>query len=260
MKFTTTIPRTCESTKWISFYPKWDYNGFTISESFYFDSRPHIYSNVTFILGLILVPFLGIYSLLLLPLLFWGWGKFYLALPFDTGINECDYREWGFSFGHRDAKYDIEHIHFKFGKNYKFIEFPFIALEFYRHSIMLKDGNWETEYYNTKPNKEFWDSEKWNDKKWSEIHTYTNITSWGEVQTANATITIEEREWRRKWLMWTSIGSYNKKYINISFDREIGDRSGSWKGGCTQCSYELKPNETPIACLRRMEQERSFVR
>lgn len=260
MKFITTVPQSCENNSWLSFYPKWDYNGFTVSESFYFDSRPHVYSNVTFILGLILSPLLGIYSLFLLPLLFWGWGQFYLALPFDTGIDRSDYKEFGFSWGSNDSRYAIEHLYFKFGSKFKFIDLPLLSRQFYEHSVMLKDGTWETEYYNTKPKKEFWNDEIWKDKVWSETHVYTNTTSWGEIQEANATIKVERREWRRKWMMWTSLGSYKRKVIDISFDQEIGDRAGSYKGGTVGCSYDLKPNETPLECLRRMEKERSFVR
>jgi len=61
-------------------------------------------------------------------------------------------------------------------------------------------------------------------------------------------------------MIWTSLGSYKRKVIDISFDQEIGDRAGSYKGGTVGCSYDLKPNETPLECLRRMEKERSFVR
>lgn len=30
------------------------------------------------------------------------------------------------------------------------------------------------------------------------------------------------------------------------------------KGGCTGCGYDIKPGETPLECLQRMERERKF--
>ena len=48
------------------------------------------------------------------------------------------------------------------------------------------------------------------------------------------------------------------KYINIDFSDEVGERSGSWKGGRLGCSYNMQPGETPLQTLRRMEAERKF--
>jgi hypothetical protein len=47
-------------------------------------------------------------------------------------------------------------------------------------------------------------------------------------------------------------------YIEIEFDKEVGERAGSWKGGTIGCSYGIKSNETAYQCLLRMEQERKF--
>jgi len=73
-----------------------------------------------------------------------------------------------------------------------------------------------------------------------------------------ATISVEEREWRPRWFKW--IGLFNKirTTIDDDFDAEVGERSGSWKGGTLGCGYELLPKETPLQCLRRMERERIF--
>jgi len=49
-----------------------------------------------------------------------------------------------------------------------------------------------------------------------------------------------------------------KTYIDVEFDNEIGDRVGTYKGGTIGCGYELKKDETPLQCLRRMESEREF--
>ena len=69
---------------------------------------------------------------------------------------------------------------------------------------------------------------------------------------------VEDREWRPKWLTWTGLFKYVKKYIEIEFDNEVGKKKGSWKGGCIGCSYDLKPGETAEECIKRMEKEREF--
>ncbi len=46
--------------------------------------------------------------------------------------------------------------------------------------------------------------------------------------------------------------------IDVTFNDEVGERSGSYNGGCIGCGYDLLTNETPEQCLRRMEMERKF--
>lgn len=46
--------------------------------------------------------------------------------------------------------------------------------------------------------------------------------------------------------------------IDVEFNAEVGERTGSWKGGCIGCGYQMNPNETPLQALRRMEAERKF--
>lgn len=69
---------------------------------------------------------------------------------------------------------------------------------------------------------------------------------------------VEEREWRPKWLTWTSRFKLIRKYIEIEFSDEVGKKKGSWKGGCIGCSYDMLENETPEQCIKRMENERKF--
>ena len=87
-----------------------------------------------------------------------------------------------------------------------------------------------------------------------ETHPYTYTLRSGEVQHRLATIKVDTRKWTRYWLPFKCIS----KSIDIEFNDEVGERSGSWKGGCMGCSYEMLPNETPLQTLRRMEQERKF--
>jgi len=78
----------------------------------------------------------------------------------------------------------------------------------------------------------------------------------GEIQERTATITKESRIWTRAWIPWKKV----TRSINVEFSGEVGEGTGSWKGGTTGCSYSMLPNETPLECLRRMERERRFRR
>jgi hypothetical protein len=77
----------------------------------------------------------------------------------------------------------------------------------------------------------------------------------GKVQERLATVTLEKRQWHRKWFPFLTKES---TVIDVEFNDEVGERSGSWKGGTIGCSYEIRPNETMFQCLRRMEAERDF--
>jgi hypothetical protein len=39
---------------------------------------------------------------------------------------------------------------------------------------------------------------------------------------------------------------------------EVGERTGSYKGGTLGCSHKMLKGETPLQTLRRMEKERKF--
>lgn len=76
----------------------------------------------------------------------------------------------------------------------------------------------------------------------------------GEIQQRKATIAKETGTWWRPWLPWKMV----KRSIKVDFDAEVGERTGSWKGGVMGCAYEMLPHESPLDCLRRMERERKF--
>ena len=87
-----------------------------------------------------------------------------------------------------------------------------------------------------------------------ETHPYTYVLRSGEVQKRTATITVETRTWTRFWLPFKRVS----KSIDVNFNDEVGERSGSWKGGCMGCGYEMLPNESPLQTLHRMGSERKF--
>lgn len=87
-----------------------------------------------------------------------------------------------------------------------------------------------------------------------EAYPYRYKLKSGEVQDRIATVNVERRTWTRFWLPYKKVSTS----INVDFDDEVGERTGSWKGGTLGCGYEMLEGETALQCLRRMEQERKF--
>jgi hypothetical protein len=91
-------------------------------------------------------------------------------------------------------------------------------------------------------------------------HPYTYVRESGEVQHRIATIYGDEREWRWRWFKWLPWPRRTCRSVGVDFDQEVGEGTGSWKGGVLGCSTEWKKGETQLQALRRMERERKFTR
>jgi len=241
---------------WIEFLPKKWGSRIIYQKAGYFDERPQIDFFLTNLLffPLLVISFWNIWCLIPAVMsLFLGIGKVYLCFPFRTGINECESPQYGF--------YHIEDTFWLwFGDTKKVIHFPW-SLEWYRTSYKREEqsekGEWAWEHEFKGKNKELWNDDKW-PSLWKRTYPYIYTLKSGEIQKRHATVKVVEREWRRRWLMWTSLFNQVVRVIDVSFDKEVGERTGSWKGGTVGCSYEMKPNELPYECLRRMEKERKF--
>lgn len=96
------------------------------------------------------------------------------------------------------------------------------------------------------------------DSTYFESYPYTYTLRSGEVQHRIAK--VSKRRHVLTWRAFKALGwpRWIKESIDIEFDGEVGERSGSWKGGCIGCSYSQLPTETIGATLRRMERERKF--
>lgn len=93
-------------------------------------------------------------------------------------------------------------------------------------------------------------------EEWVVPYTYTLRS--GEVQNRLATVHVTRRIWKWRWFRKLPYPKLTRQSIDVMFDGEVGERTGSWKGGCIGCGWDLRSDETAIACLRRMESERVF--
>ena len=96
-------------------------------------------------------------------------------------------------------------------------------------------------------------------KQVSETYDFTYTLKSGEVQKRKATVRVDRMTWRMRW--WPLLPFKKvRTSIWVDFDGEVGEGTGSWKGGTMGCGYELRHGETPLESLRRMERERKFDR
>lgn len=217
---------------WIIFY--WGI-GFDISFELcgYFDSRPRIRLHLIFFNLCLIIPI---------------WLK--------KWADDCDSPKWGIAIHgskfwiHTGGKGNMNG-----GSKWWAFRIPFFYKEWVRTSNLRIDGNWEHE---TMGNSKKFYEDKWKSIIKHETFPYTYFLKDGTSQHRKATVKTEEREWRPYALMWTSYFAHISRTIDIQFDDEIGERTGSWKGGVTGCSYELLKGESPKECLYRMQLSREF--
>lgn len=153
-----------------------------------------------------------------------------------------EWQRWGFSLCD-DA------VHFGWGEAIKIWSLPWFSMVHQRHEVRRADGSWV-------PFIGSW--ETGNDGREMFAFPYTYKLRRGEVQERIAKVHVDRRAWRRKGFQWTRAFEMVRQSIEVEFDDEVGERSGSWKGGCVGCGYEMKQGETPEQTLRRMENERKF--
>ena len=192
-----------------------------------------------------------------------GWGKFMVRLPFKTKLKEgCDLPKYGFAV-HNDTfwiykgGYYDESIGQVQDRNSSWSWYlPFFSYEFDGHWVKDKDGQWQMMQHK-RHNPSGPEAYKFRESgmAYTEKHPYQYVLKRGEVQHRTATCTVEKRKWHRKWFPFLT---KENTVIDIEFSNEVGERSGTWKGGTLGCSYSLHPEENVLQCLRRMEIERKF--
>lgn len=193
-------------------------------------------------------------------------GFIYLPLPrIEVKSGEMQ-RSWGFCWL-LDSGFSYGDIHAHWDYRCKIVHMPW-KLNWVRTSYLLPDGVlWAHDTIWQRPLNRgyggmrlgFDNHMKWrNLPKWERRYSYSYKLRRGEVQHRIATVRVHEMEWRPWLTMWAAWPRMVSRTIEVEFSDEIGEKSGSWKGGCIGCGYELRQDESPLECLRRMERERKF--
>lgn len=78
-----------------------------------------------------------------------------------------------------------------------------------------------------------------------------------------ATCNIIEYRWERgvSWCKWLSLITKPNvcRNIDISFNKEVGKKKGSWKGGIVGTGFEIKPNEPIISAFKRYAEKNGLT-
>ena len=119
-----------------------------------------------------------------------------------------------------------------------------------KHMVQLEDGSWE-------PCRESWEPGG-QDNRFIQEFEYKYVLKSNVTQLRLAKVYVERREWRRKCLWYIPWFAKKRQSLDVRFSAEVGERSGSWKGGCIGCGTDMKKGETAEQALRRMERERVF--
>jgi hypothetical protein len=185
------------------------------------------------------------------------WVNAYITLPFLQRWHYDPFEmmeSWGFHWTPDMG------IHAHWGRRTKIITMPWRDWVQTEHAVRRPDGtwapfvgSWEIGDRRLFPGK----SAKEPDGREEMAYPYRYVLRSGELQERTATIHVERRIRKLKWLRWMPLGR-TVHAISVEFSDEVGERTGSWKGGTIGCGYELRENETPLECLRRMETERKF--
>ncbi len=151
--------------------------------------------------------------------------------------------QWGFSWPF------LEEVHLHWGET-SVKSLPWMY-EQVRHEVKLPDDTWA-------PHVGSWEHDKEPDGRETFTYPYHYIRENGDVQERTAEVYVERRARRPRG--WTRSGLFERvrEAIRVRFSDEVGERTGSWKGGCIGCGWDLRDRETPLHALRRMEQERKF--
>lgn len=138
-------------------------------------------------------------------------------------------------------------VHLNWGSKCRVIELPW-SWTHVKHEVVAEDGSWVV--------CDDWKAPDALSRK--QEFDYTYWLDNGTKQNRKAIVYVERREWRWKWLTFLPWPRIVRTSINVTFDGEVGERAGSWKGGCIGCGYEMLLGESAEDTLRRMEQHREF--
>jgi hypothetical protein len=150
---------------------------------------------------------------------------------------------WGFTACDRT-------IHLNWGDSCKVVHLPW-SYTLISHKVRRPDGSWV-------PYVGSYERDKDPDGRETFAFDYTYTLRNGEVQHRTAEVYVDQ--WDRRWRMlrFTRLFRDLSQSINYTFSDEVGERTGSWKGGCISSGETMRPGETVEQTFRRMERERKF--
>lgn len=166
-----------------------------------------------------------------------------ISLPWPWVVPD-DYKCQGPTFG---FVFIDREVLFYWNRDFYGVNMPW-AWENERHLILNPD---QSIYCNSKELEKPWAPPDCVKKTFRYTYKLRN----GEIQNRNATVFAERREYKLKGLQWLPWPLKRYTIMSIDFDGEVGEGTGSWKGGITGHSCDIKPNESLLECLRRYEKE-----
>lgn len=182
----------------------------------------------------------------------------HLPLPLRATAKDggFDWEYWGVSCH--------EGIRFQWGSHSRYFDWPWMYRHI-RHEVRRADGSWvqfvgSWEVGNgitRKDGTRVGEPKEPDGREEFEYPYHYLLRNW-TVQERTAKVYVERWVRRQHWLKFTSWFDRTRYSINVEFSDEVGEKTGSWKGGCIGCGWNLKRNETPEKALRRMEHERKF--
>ena len=199
----------------------------------------------------------------------------FITLPWSSKNWSCDPKVYGIETYRTVYKkwYDIfDQLYIRWGHRCWFIEMPWY-MDWTYTAVQTKDGKWLIEDYRyrklRKKYKKYFDkianpnlALDWkyegNENVISKIYYEYKYTYEPLNQTSDCKYYVCERCWCPKWFKWTNLFSLKIRCVEVEFENGMGPNVDSWKGGTYGCSFELKENETPEECIKRMEKEYIF--
>lgn len=178
----------------------------------------------------------------------------FIKLPWKNHKKGLEYgkdvTEYGFYMYGEDS-YIGDTLTFLFGKKRKSFETPWY-LDFHAQYALGRDRR----LFRLDKNESLYDD---NLKILFETHRFRYKRADGLQQETDAKCTIVRREWRRKWLKFTSRFGFAKQCLDITFEEPLGNSSGSWKGGAVGRDAEITDSEVrnadTLTPLRRYEKK-----
>lgn len=119
------------------------------------------------------------------------------------------------------------------------------------HEVRRPDGSW-VKYVGS------YERDKEPDGREVQQFPYRYTLRSGEVQERIATVYVERRTWKWRWFSFLPWPKLIRQSIDIAFSDEVGERTGSWKGGCIGCGWDMLDGETMEQTLLRMQATREF--